>query len=94
MENAEAGQLLVASGAAEAAIVTAGAANPSSAYSEFNKQQRGKALRWFSSGPRDHLVLMVIALTVGVSALRVPENLASDNFQFACWSACAATVKP
>ena len=36
---------------AGAAAVTAGVANPSSAYAEFNKRQRGKATRWFASDP-------------------------------------------
>ena len=67
---------------------TAGASNPTSAFSEFNAQQRTKAKRWCASFPRDRLVVMMLALAVGLAAVRNVEYLASDQWQISQWNDC------
>ena len=67
---------------------TAGASNPTSAFSEFNAQQRTKAKRWCASFPRDRLVVMMLALAVGLAAIRHVEYLASDQWQISQWNDC------
>ena len=67
---------------------TAGAPNPTSAFSEFNVQQRTKAKKWCASFPRDRLVVMMLAMAVGLAAIRHVEYLASDQWQISQWNPC------
>ena len=59
--------------------------DPTSVWTEFNKNQRSKALRFVASRPGDRLVVVLVALQLSVLFLRTVEHIGSDKFQMAAW---------
>ena len=79
-------------GSAVAPIAAAASAsadsNPNTAWVTFNKQQKAKARAWLSTEPRDHRIVILLSLALGVTFLRVVEHLASERWQISTLNAC------